>query len=167
MASSNRRYDMNPIQPGFTLIELVILITIASIGVGVAAPAYRDYVIRERISEAILATSQCRTVIADVYQSVPRNTSIGTNKWSCGEGLTTTKYVASISTDPAGTITVMTSVNTLLGAAASTSLTLTPTKEDGTALSIRDIPTKVYGFKCAPGGATPVPAKYLPDSCRG
>ena len=154
-------------QAGLTLIEVIIVITIASIAVGVALPAYRDYAIRERISEAILATSQCRTVIAEVYQSSARNTSMGTNKWTCGEGLTTTRYVASISTDADGIITMTTSANASLGAAASTSMTLTPMKEDGTALSIRDIPAKVNRFKCAPAGATPIPAMYLPVSCRG
>ncbi len=157
---------MDRVQAGFTLIELLIVVALASIVAGVAFPAYRDYVIRGRISEAILATSQCRTVIAETYQSAPRGTSIGTDKWACGEGLTTTQYVASLSTGPDGIITVTTSASPSLGAAASTTLTLTPIREDGTALAIGDIPRKVFGFKCEPGGGAPIPAKFLPGSCR-
>ena len=158
---------MDRVQAGFTLIELLIVVAIVSIVAGVAFPAYRDYVIRGRISEVILATSQCRTVIAETYRSAPRGTSIGTDKWACGEGLTTTQYVASISTNPDGIITVTASASPSLGAAASTTITLTPIKEDGAALAISDIPKKVFGFKCEPGGPTPMPAKFLPGTCHG
>jgi type IV pilus assembly protein PilA len=60
---------MKRVQQGFTLIELMIVVAIIGILAAVALPAYQDYTIRARVSEAVLATSQCRTAISEVYQS--------------------------------------------------------------------------------------------------
>ena len=156
---------MKRVQQGFTLIELMIVVAIIGILAAVALPAYQDYTIRARVSEAILATSQCRTAIAEIYQSAKAGTTIGANNWGCGEGTTSTQYVASVATDGNGVVTVHTSTNTSLGGAADKDVTLTPTQTDGTtALTTGDIPIQVGGFKCAPGSG--FPAKYLPGSCR-
>src|SRR5947209_4356249 len=157
---------MKRVQQGFTLIELMIVVAIIGILAAVALPAYQDYTIRARVSEAVLASSQCRTAVAEVYQTAAAGTVIGANNWGCGEGSTTTQYVATVATSAAGAITITTSANTTLGAAASTALTLTPMKDATTALAVADIPIQVFAFKCTPAAATPIPNKYLPGSCR-
>jgi type IV pilus assembly protein PilA len=155
---------MKRVQQGFTLIELMIVVAIIGILAAVALPAYQDYTIRARVSEAVLATSQCRTAIAEIYQTSTA-TSIGGNNWGCGEGSTSTQYVASIATDGDGVVTVTTSANTALGGAASKTLSLHPTDKTGTALTYSGTPTQVGGFKCGDAADT-IPAKYLPGSCR-
>ena len=60
---------MKRVQQGFTLIELMIVVAIIGILAAVALPAYQDYTIRARVSEAILATSQCRTAVSEIYQT--------------------------------------------------------------------------------------------------
>ncbi len=76
---------MKRVQQGFTLIELMIVVAIIGILAAVALPAYQDYTIRARVSEAVLATSQCRTAISEIYQIGSRGTTIGANNWGCGE----------------------------------------------------------------------------------
>ena len=158
---------------GFTLIELMIVVAIIGILAAVALPAYQDYTIRARVSEAVLALSPCRTAVSEIYQTARLGTKIGANNWGCGENSPSaaasdsalSQYVASISTNTDGVITVTTTGNAALGGAANTTLTLTPMKDSATALSADDIPTQVEGFKCG-GPADTIPAKYLPGSCR-
>ena len=52
---------MKAMQKGFTLIELMIVVAIIGILAAVALPAYQDYTVRAKVSEAILAGSSCRT----------------------------------------------------------------------------------------------------------
>jgi type IV pilus assembly protein PilA len=154
---------MKRVQQGFTLIELMIVVAIIGILAAVALPAYQDYTIRARVSEAVLATSQCRTAVSEIYQTSTA-TAIGQDNWGCGEGSTQTQYVAGISTSPAGVITVTTSTNASLGAAKSGTMLLTPQSAAGTALGWTGAGNvQVAGFKCTPGT---IPAKYLPGSCR-
>ena len=48
-------------QQGFTLIELMIVVAIIGILAAIALPAYKDYTIRSKISEAVSVTSGMRT----------------------------------------------------------------------------------------------------------
>lgn len=50
---------------GFTLIELMITITIVGILASIAIPAYQDYTRRARYSEIVLATSAYKTAIVE------------------------------------------------------------------------------------------------------
>src|SRR5579863_3972756 len=97
---------MKAIQKGFTLIELMIVVAIIGILAAVALPAYQDYTIRAKMSEVILAASACRTSITEVYQT--GGTPPNANGWGCeNTSGQTSKYVASVLTDPNGVITVI------------------------------------------------------------
>ena len=57
------------LQKGFTLIELMIVVAIIGILAAVALPAYQDYTIRAKVSEAIIAASSAKSVLSEAFQS--------------------------------------------------------------------------------------------------
>lgn len=55
-------------QSGFTLIELMIVIVIIGVLAGIAIPAYNDYLMRARISEAVNGLSDMRVKMEQYFQ---------------------------------------------------------------------------------------------------
>ena len=160
---------MKRIQQGFTLIELMIVVAIIGILAAVALPAYSDYTVKARVSEAILAASQCRTTVAEVYQTGASGVVPGADGWGCGENSATppTKYVNVIHTNGDGQITVTLATNAAdLKGASAQQLTLTPMLANGTTVMTvaANMGTQVGAFVCKPVGAA-IP-KFLPGSCK-
>ncbi|WP_373092707.1 pilin [Zhongshania sp.] len=70
---------MKKVQQGFTLIELMIVVAIIGILAAVALPAYQDYTIRAKMSEAIGYAAQAKTAVAECLQSAASAAACDTN----------------------------------------------------------------------------------------
>lgn len=164
---------MKRVQQGFTLIELMIVVAIIGILAAVALPAYQQYTKKAKMSEVILAASQCRTTVTEVYQTNSSASAMTADGWGCEantaqtSGSAPSKYVLSVKTDANGVITVTTTT----GAFGDTKLDgktviLTPYSDVALATAMTtpaDFGKQVAGWKCAPGT---VPREFLPGSCK-
>jgi type IV pilus assembly protein PilA len=139
---------MKRLQQGFTLIELMIVVAIVGILAAIALPAYQDYVIRAKMSEAIAAIAACKTSVAEYASS---HTTFPPDVASSGCSTTATKYVASL--DVTANTGQITAISQGTGAAPECTLTLTP----------NNAPTAITVWV---GTFATCSAKYVPSSFR-
>jgi type IV pilus assembly protein PilA len=163
----NLENSMSKMQKGFTLIELMIVVAIIGILAAIALPAYQDYTKRAKMSEVILAASACRTTITEVYQSASSGAFPSAGSWGCeaasGSG---SKYVQQVVTTNTGKVTV-TAQNIDSTNIDGKTIDLVPYIGTTAAAGSTDAGKAITEWKCGPGASSPVPAKYLPGSCRG
>jgi type IV pilus assembly protein PilA len=142
-------------QQGFTLIELMIVVAIIGILAAVALPAYQDYTIRAKITEAIGMASAAKTSVSEhvISRGVwPTDATAAGYDSPNNLGVVSSISIGTNGTGGLITVTLATSTTAGLGAAAGKTFTLTG-QTSGQNVS----------WTCAPGD---IDAKYLPSSCR-
>jgi type IV pilus assembly protein PilA len=139
------------LQKGFTLIELMIVVAIIGILAAIALPAYQDYTVRAKVSEAVTVSAPARTAMSQACseQTLAATTTNATLNLPTATDINGT-YVTSVTaagtSATAGTVTILMKA---IGSAIAATDTVEYTAACGTG-----------GLKWTIGGT--VAAKYLP-----
>jgi type IV pilus assembly protein PilA len=169
-------------QQGFTLIELMIVVAIIGILAAVAIPAYQDYTVRAKISEAVIAADSAKASISEAFQtdSLSGLTAAATTYNAIPVAEKSSKYVDDITiVTTTGEITVKTAGtgSGLPTEAQGKTLVFTPNVQKAaiTASSLGSIDwacgslthaTATDRGLAAAQTAGTLPAKYAPAECR-
>ena len=148
-------------QAGFTLIELMITVAIIGILAAVALGQYSGYTQRARLSEVLLAATNCKNSITEGYLSMTAAPQPGT--WGCESKAAMSQYAGPVQTSADGVVRV---AITNLGALNGHYLHLVPVKFDGvTSMSTdKDLGSRVHQWLCGSDDAAVRSA--LPSNCR-
>ena len=155
--------QMQKMQKGFTLIELMIVVAIIGILAAVAIPAYQDYTIRAKVSEIIGIATASKTPMYETFASTGAMPAAGTS--------VVTDTIANFDASKyAGTVTTTYAASASATGGANDTATLTATTENlggdadsKTFIAVYTGSSTGLTMTCSTGSLA---EKYLPTACR-
>jgi type IV pilus assembly protein PilA len=146
---------MKKVQQGFTLIELMIVVAIIGILAAIAIPAYQDYTVRAKLSEAVGALAAAKTSVSEYYISVgemPQNQGeSGVSSGQVADGSVVTGLTYTRVNTGESTVAATLAAANLQGASGTSFLM----RGQGTCNGVQ--------WDCE---SNTTPEKYLPANCR-
>lgn len=138
---------------GYSLLEVLITLTIVSILTMVAVPLYLNYDVRAKVAEGLMLVAPIETQVTEFYQTMGR--------WPSSNGMAgveppasyRTDYIDHINLSVGSSGTQITITYRLAALDANNTLIITPRREDGTGIQ----------WRCTGGTLLD---KYRPRSCR-
>jgi type IV pilus assembly protein PilA len=155
-------------QAGFTIIEVMIVVTVIGVLAAIVLPTYRVNTVRAKVSEALLAFGPCKSAVSELY--ISGGDPPGAGNWGCENAGPVSAYVASITTSDEGIIRIELQGDPRINLFE---ITLAPLDETGTYPSGGNVPKT---WRCGntadlvqAGGTASyaLDPKYLPNSCKG
>lgn len=142
---------MQPLNRGFTLIELMIIVAILGFLATVALPAYQDYVVRTKISEIMVFADSARTNLSDYYM-VSGSMPVSAGAANINTSADQSNYI--------GNVSFATTVNT---ATITYSVTNMPVSGNVAMVGIATVNGLQWSCNTP---ATTIEDRYLPRVCR-
>jgi type IV pilus assembly protein PilA len=149
-------------QAGFTLIEIIVSVAIVAVLGSIAIAQLRDYTRRAKISELVMAVTNCKNTVSESYLTLDRAPDAGA--WGCESTTPVSPYSGAVQTSADGAIRI--SINNLDRLVNGQYVYMVPVRSDGlTPMSTtNDLGRPVRQWAC---GSDWQPVRNaLPANCR-
>lgn len=167
--STEERNITRTLQQGFTLIELMIVVAIIGILAAISVPAYSDYTIRAKVTEAMMAISSCKIYVVESIASGKIVDRDSYHTCHTDPSQNVSKYVKMIDTAGGGAIIHAQIDGTGSADADGKLFHIVAVDSSGNPMSFpTNLGEPIASWKCEPdsSAAHALPAKYLPANCR-
>ena len=147
-------------QSGFTIVEMIIVTCIIAVLASVAINSVREYTRRAKMSEVVLASSTCRTLLSESFPVLDSAPPAG--RWGC-EQAGSSNFAGAVQTSSKGVVRI--SIRNLDPLVNGHHVFLVPARNNGARMAApADLGNGVRSWIC---GSDWLPARNaLPANCR-